>query len=137
DDLASRRDFRDRLLGVRVSRDRTMNDRPEGAPRRAAGGAARPPVVLVDADGREIGSASLEDAHKGGGLKHRAFTLLVLDADGHLVLARRAAAKPLWPGSWDGTVASHPGHGEAQVAAARRRAREELGVDVEPIELGA
>ncbi|MEZ5978807.1 MAG: NUDIX domain-containing protein [Planctomycetota bacterium] len=108
-----------------------MNDRSQ------QGGAPRPPVVLVDDEGRAVGSAPLVDAHEGRGLKHRAFTLLVLDADGHLVLARRAPSKPLWPGAWDGTVASHPVEGESQTDAARRRAIEELAADVEPFELGA
>jgi len=47
------------------------------------------------------------------------------------VLARRSAGKPLWPGAWDGTFASHPFEGEPMTAAVARRSREELGVELD------
>ncbi|QDU86012.1 Isopentenyl-diphosphate Delta-isomerase [Planctomycetes bacterium Pla163] len=97
----------------------------------------RPPVVLVDADGRALGEAPLVDAHTGRGLKHLAFTALLFDADDHLVLARRSATKPLWPGAWDGTFASHPGVGEPMGDAVHRRSGEELGLSVAGVPLAA
>jgi isopentenyl-diphosphate delta-isomerase len=90
----------------------------------------------VDAAGRAIGTADIVEAHRAPGLPHRAFTLVLFDELGHVVLARRADAKPLWPRCFDGTVASHQFEGESNVAAARRRTREELGLDVEPVDLG-
>ncbi len=93
-------------------------------------------VVLVDAAGREMGLAPLADAHRGTGQLHRAFTAVLFDASGRVVLARRAASKPLWPGWWDATVASHPRQGESVVEAGRRRLREELGVDTELLDVG-
>jgi isopentenyl-diphosphate Delta-isomerase len=100
-------------------------------------GGTRPPVVLVDADGRTLGEAPLVDAHTGRGLKHLAFTALLFDADDHLVLARRSATKPLWPGAWDGTFASHPGVGEPMGDAVRRRSGEELGLSLAGVPLAA
>lgn len=88
-----------------------------------------PPLVLVDEHDVPLGEASRRACHDGTGRLHRAFTALVLDRGGALLLARRARAKPLWPGHWDGSIASHPGPGEGYAAAARRRLREELGID--------
>jgi len=62
------------------------------------------------------------------GIRHRAFTALLFDPDGNLLLARRAAVKRLWDTYWDGTVASHPANDQSQVDATRERLREELGV---------
>lgn len=61
---------------------------------------------------------------------------MLFDALGHVVLARRADSKPLWPRCYDGSVASHQFEGESNVAAARRRTREELGIDALPFDLG-
>lgn len=97
---------------------------------------ARPPVVLVDADGRPTGTADILAAHRAPGLPHRAFTLVLFDALGHVVLARRSADKPLWPHHDDGTVASHQQPGESNVDAARRRLIEELGATAEPVDVG-
>ena len=35
----------------------------------------------------------------------------------------------LWPGDWDGTVASHPREGETYVSSAERRMPEEIGIE--------
>lgn len=85
----------------------------------------------MDDDGRALGTAPLVDAHTGRGRRHLAFTALVLDDEDHLVLGRRSRTKPLWPGAWDGTFASHPFEGEAMTDAVRRRSREELGVELD------
>ena len=94
-------------------------------------------VVLVDDADREVGRASLAEAHRGPGAQHRAFTAVLFDERGDVILARRAAGKPLWPGWWDATVASHPRAGEGYREAGGRRLEEELGVRVELWEPGA
>ena len=83
-------------------------------------------VVLVDESDAPLGREQRDVAHRGEGQLHRAFTLLVLDHDDRLLLARRAEDKTLWPGCWDGTLASHPVDGEAYAEAAARRIDEEL-----------
>jgi len=83
-------------------------------------------VVLVDESGRPTGTADKVEAHRGQGLLHRAVTCLLFDGDDRLLLARRALGKLLWPGYWDGTVATHPARGEADLDAVRRRVSEEL-----------
>src|SRR5207247_9859117 len=48
--------------------------------------------------------------------------------DGQLLLTQRSMSKMLWPGDWDGTVASHPRQSETYVSSAERRLPEELGI---------
>jgi isopentenyl-diphosphate delta-isomerase len=89
---------------------------------------ARQEVVVVDENDAEQGLANRLDAHTGDGIRHRAFTVLVFDGDGRVLLAQRAADKRLWDTHWDGTVASHPVEGQTQKEATRERLAEELGV---------
>ncbi len=88
-------------------------------------------VIAVDADDTEEGTVNRLDAHTGDGIRHRAFTTLLFDEDGHILLAQRAPDKRLWDTYWDGTVASHPVEGETQVEAATKRLDEELGITPE------
>lgn len=85
-------------------------------------------LVLVDGDDRPAGYAEKRLCHTGRGMLHRAFTALLFDGAGRLLLTRRSPDKMLWPGKWDGTVASHPRNGETFVSAAGRRLPEELGI---------
>ncbi len=85
-------------------------------------------VILVDENDNPIGSEEKVRCHLPDGKLHRAFTALLFDKKGRLVLTRRAKEKMLWPGDWDGTVASHPREGETYVSSAERRMPEELGV---------
>ena len=86
-------------------------------------------VILVDENDRAVGSEDKVRCHLPDGMLHRAFTALLFDEDGRLVLARRSPDKMLWPGCWDGTFASHPREGETYVSSAERRMPEEMGVE--------
>ena len=85
-------------------------------------------LVLVDKDDNPIGSEEKIKCHLPNGKLHRAFTALLFDKSGRLVLTRRAKEKMLWPGDWDGTVASHPREPETYVSSAERRMPEEIGI---------
>lgn len=85
-------------------------------------------VVLVDADDVEVGTLEKLRAHLDGAL-HRAFSVFVFDAEGRMLLQRRAAEKYHSGGLWSNTCCSHPRPGEAVDAAARRRLREEMGFE--------
>ena len=85
-------------------------------------------LVLVDKDDNPIGSEEKVKCHLPNGKLHRAFTALLFDKNGRLVITRRAKEKMLWPGDWDGTVASHPREPETYVSSAERRMPEELGI---------
>jgi isopentenyl-diphosphate delta-isomerase len=85
-------------------------------------------VIAVDADDTEQQLVNRLAAHTGEGIRHRAFTTLLFDAEGRLLLAQRSPEKRLWDTHWDGTVASHPVQGQTQLEAAGERLREELGI---------
>jgi isopentenyl-diphosphate delta-isomerase len=85
-------------------------------------------LVLVDENDNQIGIEEKVKCHLPNGKLHRAFTALLFDKKGRLVLTRRAKEKMLWPGDWDGTVASHPRKSEDYVSSAERRMPEELGI---------
>lgn len=88
-------------------------------------------VILVDGNDRQAGLEEKVRCHLPDGRMHRAFTALLFDSDGRLVLARRSPGKMLWPGVWDGTFASHPREGETYASAAERRMPEEMGLQSE------
>jgi len=85
-------------------------------------------VIAVDADDNPLELVNRLDAHTGDGIRHRAFTSLVFDGEGNILLAQRAPEKRLWGTYWDGTVASHPVEGQSQKEATRQRLEEELGI---------
>ena len=86
-------------------------------------------LILVDKNDNPIGTEEKVKCHLPKGILHRAFTALLFDKNGRLVLTRRAKEKMLWPGDWDGTVASHPRESETYVSSAERRMPEELGIE--------
>ncbi|MBS1268960.1 MAG: Isopentenyl-diphosphate Delta-isomerase [Nitrosopumilus sp.] len=86
-------------------------------------------VILVDENDNVIGTEEKVKCHLPNGKLHRAFTALLFDKNGRLVLTRRAKEKMLWPGDWDGTFASHPRESETFVSSGERRMPEELGIE--------
>ena len=85
-------------------------------------------LILVDEKDNPIGTEEKIKCHLPNGLLHRAFTALIFDKNGRLVLTKRAKEKMLWPNDWDGTVASHPRESETYVSSGERRMSEELGI---------
>ncbi|MGZ0746583.1 NUDIX hydrolase [Haloparvum sp. AD34] len=85
-------------------------------------------VIAVDPEDEPQDTVNRLEAHTGDGIRHRAFTCLVFDGEGRLLLAQRAPDKRLWDTHWDGTVASHPVEGQSQKEATTQRLEEELGI---------
>ena len=85
-------------------------------------------LILVDEADREIGYMGKAECHEGRGVLHRAFSVLIFNARGELLLQQRAASKPLWPLFWSNSCCSHPRRFETMETAVHRRLREELGV---------
>jgi isopentenyl-diphosphate delta-isomerase len=85
-------------------------------------------LILVDEADREVGHMSKARCHDGRGILHRAFSLLIFNAAGELLLQRRAASKRLWPLYWSNSCCSHPRRSESLETAVHRRLHEELGV---------
>ena len=90
---------------------------------------AQQQVIAVDADDQEEGVVNRLEAHTGEGIRHRAFTCLLFDEAGRILLAQRSPEKRLWDTCWDGTVASHPRPGQSQEDATAQRLTEELGIE--------
>lgn len=88
---------------------------------------AREQVILVDDGDRPLGPAGKLDVHRDGRL-HRAFSILVFDTQGRLLLQRRADSKYHFATRWSNTCCGHPRPGELTVDAARRRLKEEFGI---------
>ena len=86
-------------------------------------------VILVDQNDNPIGKEEKVKCHLPNGKLHRAFTALIFNGNGKLLLTKRSDKKMLWPGYWDGTVASHPRESETYVSSAERRMPEEIGID--------
>ena len=86
-------------------------------------------VQLVDDTGVEIGQSTVEDAHRSpDGRLHRAFSILLADPEGRLLLQRRSASKTRFPLRWANTCCGHPAPGVAVPEAAATRLAEELGI---------
>ncbi len=85
-------------------------------------------LTLVDSNDKLIGTEEKIKCHLPNGKLHRAFTILLFNREGKLLLTQRSMDKMLWPGNWDGTVASHPRQSETYVSSAERRLPEELGI---------
>ncbi len=86
-------------------------------------------LILVDKDDNQIGTEEKVKCHLPNGKLHRAFTALLFDKEGKLVITKRAKEKMLWPGDWDGTFASHPRESETYVSSGERRMPEEVGIN--------
>ena len=56
--------------------------------------------ILVDSKDNVIGSASKVDCHRGKGLLHRAFSVLIFDDKNRLLIQKRAAGKITFPNVW-------------------------------------
>ncbi|MCM6778324.1 isopentenyl-diphosphate Delta-isomerase [Nocardia sp. CDC159] len=93
-------------------------------------------VELVDEQGRATGACPVAEAHTAPGRLHRAFSVLLFDAAGRVLLQQRAAVKTRFPLQWANTCCGHPAPGESVVAAARTRLTEELGIQTPVHEVG-
>ena len=82
---------------------------------------------VFDTNNRHIGKASRSQVHSQG-LIHRSVHVLLFNADGNLLVQRRAPNKDICPGLWDVSVAEHLRPQEAPLSGALRGLSEELGI---------
>lgn len=92
-------------------------------------------VVLLDDEGREIGTAPKSSVHGTDTALHLAFSCHVVNDDGEVLVTRRALGKKTWPGVWSNSFCGHPRPAEPVLQAVQRRADYELGISLSRIEL--
>lgn len=88
-------------------------------------------VVLLHEDGQPSGTALKSDVHDTSTPLHLAFSCYLLDPQGRVLVTRRALTKRTWPGVWTNSCAAIPDPVNTLTDALARRAREELGAEVE------
>jgi len=89
-------------------------------------------IVVVDKDDNFIREEDKIECHKGEGITHRAFSAFIFNEKGEFLLQKRSKLKPLWGMFWSNSCCSHPRKGESYEVAAKRRVREELGIESKP-----
>ena len=85
-------------------------------------------VVLLDDDGRAIGTAPKSSVHGPDTALHLAFSCHVLNRDGQVLITRRALTKRTWPGVWTNSFCGRPRPAEPVLSTVRRHADYELGI---------
>lgn len=103
-------------------------------------------VVLINKNGKELGTLERLEAHRRPGRLHKAISIVLYrpassrqsgTSQGaiEILLQKRAGTKPLWPLYWANTVCTHPLPGETNLGCAVRRLREEVGINMKKQEL--
>lgn len=69
------------------------------------------------------------------GIKHRAFSVLIYNKYGQLLLQKRSSAKYHSAGLWSNSCCGHPVNFEPIIEAAKRRLHEELGFTCDLIKI--
>jgi isopentenyl-diphosphate delta-isomerase len=85
-------------------------------------------VILVDANDKELGAMEKMEAHKKG-LLHRAFSILIFNSKGEMLLQQRAEGKYHSAGLWTNACCSHPRPGESIEDAGKRKLLQEMGIE--------
>jgi isopentenyl-diphosphate Delta-isomerase len=87
-------------------------------------------VVLVDENDGEVGTGEKLATHLEGKL-HRAVSVFLFNEQRQLMIQQRAHSKYHSGGLWTNTCCGHPRPGELPIDAAKRRLREEMGIQCE------
>ena len=86
-----------------------------------------PDIVVVDSKDNFVRLEKKIKCHLEG-IRHRAFSVILFDKKGRMLIHKRSRKKMLWALYWTGACCSHPRHGENFEAAAERRLFEEAGI---------
>ncbi len=83
-------------------------------------------IDIVDEDDRVVDVVTRREM-RARNLRHRSVGIAVLDAEGRVLIHRRADTKDVWPGRWDLAVGGVVDSGERWEVAAARELAEEIG----------
>ncbi|MAV78245.1 MAG: hypothetical protein CMA15_05110 [Euryarchaeota archaeon] len=95
-------------------------------------------VIQVAENDQVIGPISKLKAHQGTGFFHRAFSVLLFNSNGEMLLQQRSGEKVTFPNVWANACCSHPLHSREEMEeenamgvkrAAVRKLEQELGID--------
>lgn len=92
-------------------------------------------VVLLTDSGEPCGTELKERVHSDQTPLHLGFSCHVVNAEGEVLVTRRALSKRTWPGVWTNSFCGHPQPDEELKDAVRRHAQHELGLDVGQVSL--
>ena len=91
--------------------------------------------IVVDNGDNIIGHDSKVNCHLGEGRLHRAFSILLFNSSGKLLIQKRAADKITFPSIWANSCCSHPLYTDSEIdgiegtkRAAKRKMEQELGI---------
>ncbi len=90
-------------------------------------------IVLVDSDGKPIGTAPKLPTHHAKTPLHLAFSVYIFDENGKFLVTQRANTKKVWGGVWTNSCCGHPLPKESFEQAIERRCQFELGLKVSNI----
>jgi isopentenyl-diphosphate delta-isomerase len=91
-------------------------------------------VILVDNKDNQIGVMEKMEAHRRG-ILHRAISVFIVNSGSKWILQKRAYDKYHSMGLWTNACCTHPGPGESNLDAAKRRLLEEMGINCKLEEL--
>lgn len=85
-------------------------------------------IILVNKKDKPLGTEEKLKAHLDGKL-HRAFSILIFNSQGKMLIQQRAKSKYHSPNLWANTCCSHPRPKETLLEAVKRRLKEEVGIE--------
>lgn len=86
------------------------------------------PIPKINDQNEIIGETTITEA-KQNGWPRRIARVFIFDEAGNMLLQKRNANAPAFPGLWDQSAGGHIDVGESGIVAATREMQEEIGVD--------
>ncbi len=91
-------------------------------------------VVLVDEQNNILGTMPKSKVHQKKTPLHRAFSSFIFNKQKQLLLQQRSRKKKTWPLMWSNSCCGHPKLNESNINAAKRRLKDELGLEVNDLQ---
>lgn len=90
---------------------------------------------IWSSDGQPTGKKCLKDEAHQKGLFHPTVHIWFYSSGPSLLLQKRSLNKQTFPGLWDVSVAGHVSAGESIIEGALREIKEEIGLDLQKVDL--